>query len=349
MSVRFARRFRVDPYLLLLIGTVVLASIVPARGLGADVMTYAVYAAVALLFFLYGAKLAPSAMLSGLAHWRLQSLVFLSTFALFPLLGLLLTTVLRPWLPADLSLGLMFICVLPSTVQSSIAFTSIARGNVPAALCGATVSNLAGIVLTPILVAVLLSAHGAGFSGKALVDVALQLLLPFGLGQAVRPWLAPVLGRHRTITSYVDRGSILLVVFAAFSEGVVAGIWSHVGWLSLALVIVLDMVLLAMVLVITTFIARAANFAAEDEIVLVFCGSKKSLASGIPMANILFPGAAVGVVVLPLMLFHQIQLFACATLAQHYATRKGAVERVAAQADAAVPARAVPDATTRRA
>jgi sodium/bile acid cotransporter 7 len=342
-------RLRIDPYLLLLIGTVVLASIFPAHGIGADIMTYAVYAAVALLFFLYGAKLAPSAILSGLTHWRLQGLVFLSTFVLFPIIGLILTTLLRPWLPADLALGLMFVCVLPSTVQSSIAFTSIARGNVPAALCSATVSNLAGMVLTPTLVALLLSAHGTGFSTKALVDVAVQLLLPFGLGQAARPWLAPVLARHKTLTSYVDRGSILLVVFAAFSEGVVAGIWSHVDYWSLGLVIVLDIVLLALVLVTTTMVARLVGFATEDEIVLVFCGSKKSLASGIPMANILFPGAAIGLVVLPLMLFHQVQLFACATLAQRYAARKGAAaERVAAvQAEAAISAATIPDATTR--
>ena len=344
-------RLRIDPYLLLLIGTVVLASVLPAHGVGAVVMTYAVYAAVALLFFLYGAKLAPSAILSGLTHWRLQSLVFLATFALFPLLGLALTLLLRPWLPGDLALGLMFVCVLPSTVQSSIAFTSIARGNVPAALCSATVSNLAGMVLTPALVALLLSAHGTGFSTKALVDVALQLLLPFGLGQAARPWLAPVLARHKTITSYVDRGSILLVVFAAFSEGVAAGIWSHVDYWSLALVLVLDMVLLALVLAITTAAARLVGFSTPDEIVLVFCGSKKSLASGIPMANILFPGSAIGLVVLPLMLFHQVQLFACATLAQRYAARagEGAARSANAQTGAAVAAATIPDATTRTA
>ncbi|MEJ0091917.1 MAG: bile acid:sodium symporter family protein [Methylocella sp.] len=314
-------RLAIDPYLVLLMGTVALAAVLPARGVGAEAMSYAVFVAVGLLFFLYGAKLSFRAVVEGLMHWRLQSLVFSSTFILFPMIGLLVTVLLRRWLPPDLALGLMFVCVLPSTVQSSIAFTSIARGNVPAALCCASVSNLFGMVVTPALVALLLSSHGAGFSFKALEDIGLQLLLPFGMGQILRPWIGKWLAGHKRITSVVDRGSILLVVYAAFSAGVVAGIWSQVGWESLALVLVLDVAMLAAVLAITTFASRRLGFSKEDEIAIVFCGSKKSMATGIPMANILFPGQAIGLIVLPLMLFHQAQLFACATLAQRYARR----------------------------
>jgi sodium/bile acid cotransporter 7 len=318
---RFLARLNLDPYLLALIGTVALAAVLPARGVGALVMDKAVYAAVATLFFLYGARLAPKAVLDGLAHWRLQSLVFTSTFILFPLIGLALTRLLRPFLPPELSFGLMFVCVLPSTVQSSIAFTSIARGNVAAALCSASVSNLFGMVLTPALVALLLSAHGAGFSFAAVKDIALQLLLPFIAGQALRPLIGAWLARHKAITAVVDRGSILLVVYAAFSAGMVADIWGQVTWFSLGLVLLLDMVMLGLVLVATTCASRWMGFSAEDEIAIVFCGSKKSMAGGIPMANILFPGHAVGLIVLPLMLFHQAQLFTCATLARRYARR----------------------------
>jgi sodium/bile acid cotransporter 7 len=301
------------------------------------VVKWAVTAAVFLLFFLYGARLSTKAVMEGLAHWRLQGLVLLSTFALFPILGLALTAVLRRWLPDELAFGLMFVCVLPSTVQSSIAFTSIARGNVPAALCSASVSNLFGMALTPALVALLLTTHGSGFSLKALTDIALELLLPFGLGQVLRPWVGPWITRHRGILSYVDRGSILLIVYSAFSESVVAGVWSRIDPWSLALILVLDAVLLAFVLVVTTFVSRALGFSKEDEIAIVFCGSKKSLASGVPMANILFPGQAVGAIVLPLMIFHQIQLFACATLAQRYAQRPApSVDALAARAGEAV-------------
>jgi solute carrier family 10 (sodium/bile acid cotransporter), member 7 len=314
-------RFRIDPYLFALIGVVALAALLPARGAGAPIVDGGVYGAIALLFFLYGARLSPQAVAAGIAHWRLQSLVFASTFILFPAIGLVLTALLRPFLSPDMSLGLMFVCVLPSTVQSSIAFTSIARGNVPAALCAASISNLFGILLTPALVALLLNAHGAGFSMTAVKDIALQLLAPFLAGQIVRPLIGAWLLRHKTITSIVDRGSILVVVYAAFSAGMTAGVWSQLSLASLTLVLLLDATMLGLVLVATTLVARWSGFSTEDEIAIVFVGSKKSMAGGIPMANILFPGHAVALIVLPLMLFHQAQLFVCATLAQRYAQR----------------------------
>ena len=318
---RTLARFGIDPYLLALIGTVIVAAILPARGIGATIAGDAVSVAVALLFFLYGARLSPMAVWEGLLHWRLQSLVFASTYILFPILGLVLTRACGAWLAPELVLGVMFVCVLPSTVQSSIAFTSIARGNVPAALCSASVSNLFGMVVTPLLVMLLLDSRGGGFSTKAVEDIAIQLLLPFVAGQLLRPLIGAFLLRHKAVMSLVDRGSILLVVYAAFSEGMVAGIWSQVTIRDLALIILLDVVLLASVLVATTVLSRRLGFSKEDEIAIVFCGSKKSMASGIPMANILFPGQALGLIVLPLMLFHQAQLFACATLAQRYARR----------------------------
>ncbi len=318
---RTLARFGIDPYLLALIGTVIVAAILPARGIGATIAGDAVSVAVALLFFLYGARLSPMAVWEGLLHWRLQSLVFASTYILFPILGLVLTRACGAWLAPELALGVMFVCVLPSTVQSSIAFTSIARGNVPAALCSASVSNLFGMVVTPLLVMLLLDSRGGGFSTKAVEDIAIQLLLPFVAGQLLRPLIGAFLLRHKAVMSLVDRGSILLVVYAAFSEGMVAGIWSQVTIRDLALIILLDVVLLASVLVATTVLSRRLGFSKEDEIAIVFCGSKKSMASGIPMANILFPGQALGLIVLPLMLFHQAQLFACATLAQRYARR----------------------------
>ena len=318
------RRLPIDWYLVALLATVGIAALIPARGIGATVMGYATYGAVALLFFLYGARLAPQAILAGVMHWRLQGLVFLSTFAVFPIVGLILVAVFRPWLGETLSLGLLFVAVLPSTVQSSIAFTSIARGNVPAALCSASISNLAGIVVTPALVALLISSKSGGFSLSALEDIALQLLLPFALGQLARPFIGNWITAHRTITQIVDRGSILLIVYAAFSEGMVAGVWSAISLQSLALVIALDVLMLAVGLTVTTVVSRLLRFNKEDEIAIVFCGSKKSMASGIPMANILFAGQAVSLIVLPLMLFHQIQLMVCASLARRYARRVSA-------------------------
>lgn len=320
---RTLARFGIDAYLIALMATVAVAAVLPAHGIGATVANGAVSVAVALLFFLYGARLSPLAVWQGLLHWRLQSLVFASTYVLFPLLGLALARAFGGLLPQELVAGLIFLCILPSTVQSSIAFTGIARGNVAAALCSASVSNLFGMVLTPLLVMLLLDSKGGGFSTQAIENIALQLLLPFLAGQLLRRWIGPFLQRHKAPLSLVDRGSILLVVYAAFSEGMVAGIWSQVTLGDLALISLLGLVLLATVLVITTVASRRLGFSKEDEIAIVFCGSKKSMASGIPMANILFPGQALGLIVLPLMLFHQAQLVACAVLAQRYARRAG--------------------------
>ena len=319
------KRFRIDPYLIALAATVALAAVLPARGSGAVVAEWLTTAAIFLLFFLYGARLAPQAVVAGLAHWRLQSSILLTTFVAFPVLGLAVQALVGGHLPPPLVTGLVFVCLLPSTVQSSIAFTSIARGNVPAALCAASASNLAGVILTPLLVGAVLHAQG-GFNLKAIEDIAIQLLLPFALGQVARPFVGAALQRHKVLTSYVDRGSILLVVYGAFSAGMVAGVWGQVDLADLALVIGLDMLLLAIVLAATTVASRAIGFSTADEIAVVFCGSKKSMASGIPMANILFPAQVVGLVVLPLMLFHQIQLFACAFLAQRYGRRAELVE-----------------------
>lgn len=312
---------KTDRYLVALLATMVIASLFPATGWFAGAMSKIVFAAIAMLFFLYGARLSPQAVVEGLLHWRLQGLVFASTFVLFPVLGLVLTTVLRPWIDAQLLFGLMFVTVLPSTVQSSIAFTSIARGNVAAALCSASISNLFGMFVTPALVLLLLSSHGSGFSTKALWDIMVQLLFPFLAGQLARPLIGGWVNRHKRVTSLFDRGSILLVVYSAFSAGMVEGIWGQLSWQSLVGIAIIDAALLAVVLLITTYGSRALGFSKEDEIAIVFCGSKKSMASGIPMANILFAGQAIGVIVLPLMLFHQIQLFVCAFLAQRYARR----------------------------
>lgn len=315
------RRLRLDPYIVAIMAMVAVAAIVPAKGAGKDVLDQVVHAAIAILFFLYGARISPQAIWAGMTHWRLQGLVFATTFLVFPLVGLGIVALAGGYLDSGLAIGLMFLCLLPSTVQSSIAFTSIARGNVPAAICSASVSNLAGVVITPLLATMLLSAHSGGMSLGAVRDIALQILLPFVVGQFARPFIGNWLSRRKTLTMVFDRGSILLVVYSAFSAGVVAGIWSKVTPQSLTLVIVLDLVILGIVLVFTTAASRLLRFPVEDKIAIVFCGSKKSMASGLPMANIIFPASTVGLIVLPLMLFHQMQLMVCAALARRYGQR----------------------------
>ncbi|MEJ0016397.1 MAG: bile acid:sodium symporter family protein [Acetobacteraceae bacterium] len=316
-------RLTPDPYIASIVGMVALASLLPARGAGLAVASGTGSAMIAAMFFLQGARLSPAAALAGARHWRLHVVVLAATFLLFPVLGLAAHAAFPGLLTPPLWAGLLMLCLLPSTVQSSIAFTSIARGNVPAALCAATGSNLLGILLTPLLAGLLLSAHG-GFSAKGLGDIVLQLLVPFAAGQALRPWIGGWVGRHKGLTGAVDRGSILVIVYVAFSEGVTHGIWHQLDARQFATLLLLDAALLVTVLLATGGLSRLLGFSREDRVTVMFCGSKKSLASGLPMASILFAGQSLGLIVLPLMLFHQVQLMVCAALARRWGAEEAA-------------------------
>ncbi len=306
-------------YTIAIFGMVVIASILPISGEPAEVFSLATDLMIALLFFLHGARLSRDVVIAGMVHWRLHLFVLATTFVVFPILGLMVVAVPGLTTPV-LGMGIVFLCVLPSTVQSSIAFTSIAEGNVPAAICAASASNILGMFLTPLLVGVLLhSQGGGGFSVEALEGILLQLLAPFIAGQLVQPLLSRWLARHKPLTQIVDRGSILMVVYAAFSEAVIGGIWHKLSAVDLVVVLVIDAVLLAIVLGFTYYGSGWLGFRREDRITITFCGSKKSLASGAPMANVIFAGQDVGSIVLPLMIFHQIQLMICAILARRFA------------------------------
>jgi sodium/bile acid cotransporter 7 len=318
----FLRRLLPDRFTCALLLTVLLASVLPCRGSAVRAFDLLTDAAIMLLFFLHGAKLSRQAVMAGLTHWRLHLCVLASTFILFPLLGLLLKPLLMPLVTPALYVGVLFLCTLPSTVQSSIAFTSMARGNVPAAVCAASASSLLGIFITPLLVGLLINTQGHnGMSWDALGAIMLQLLLPFVVGQVAQRWIGGWVQRHRPLVGLVDQGSILLVVYTAFSAAVLQGLWKQVPLPVLAGLLVVDAVLLAVALLSTRWAARTLGFGRNDEITIVFCGSKKSLASGVPMAKVLFAGHPLGMIVLPVMLFHQIQLMTCAVLARRYALR----------------------------
>ncbi|MFD3521071.1 bile acid:sodium symporter family protein [Streptomyces sp. NPDC058653] len=307
-----------DPYILALLATVALAALLPASGTTADVAGGASTGAVALLFFLYGARLSTREAVDGLKSWRLHLTVLACTFLIFPVLGLAARGLVPLVLTPELYNGLLFLCLVPSTIQSSIAFTSIARGNVPAAICAGSFSSIAGIVVTPLLAALLLGGGATGFSPDSLLRIVAQLLLPFVAGQLLRRWVGGFLTRHRALLGRVDRGSILLVVYTAFSQGMVAGIWHRVTPGRLGALFAVEVVLLAAMLAISWYGSRRLGFGRADRVAIQFAGSKKSLAAGLPMASVLF-GAHASLAVLPLMLFHMLQLVVCAVIAKHRA------------------------------
>lgn len=314
--------------MLSLVLAVVVASLFPALGRSGGLLhlDQVSNAGVALIFFLTGLGLSLHELRGGLLRWRVHLLVQLSTYALFPLLWWGFASLFGRWLPPELALGFAYLCALPSTISSSVAMTAIARGNVPAAIFNATLSSLLGIVLTPLLLALMVGTQGGGPGlMEAVLKIAQLLLLPLVLGQLSRPLLLRWHQRYKRYTTLADRWVILLLVLAAFSDSVEAGLWRSHGAGLLLTTLLGTALLLALVLLISTWLARRAGLAREDEITAVFCGSKKTLASGVPMAKLLF-GAhpALGVIVLPIMFYHQLQLMVCAILAGRYARRAAA-------------------------
>jgi solute carrier family 10 (sodium/bile acid cotransporter), member 7 len=285
-------RFLPDNFTLILIATVVLASLLPVSGQAAVAFGWVTNLAIALLFFLHGAKLSRQAIVAGAGHWRLHLLVFSLTFVLFPLLGLALKPLLSPMIGKDLYMGMLYLCALPATVQSAIAFTSLARGNIPAAICSAAASSLFGIFLTPLLVALLLNVHGDGGSTvDAILKISVQLLLPFIAGQIARRWIGAWVGRNKNWLKFVDQGSILLVVYGAFSEAVNEGIWHQIPLWELGGLVVACCILLALVLMASALLGKAFGFNQEDRITILFCGSKKAWPPGCQWPRCCLPAA----------------------------------------------------------
>ena len=316
------RRLLPDTFTLALLGTVLLATLLPLAGSAAQGLDRFTDWAIAVLFFLHGARLPREAIVAGLLHWRLHLLILACTFLLFPLLGLALKPLDGGLLTPELYLGVLFLCALPSTVQSSIAFTSMAGGNVPAAVCAAALSSLLGVFLTPLLMGVLAGAQG-GMADPlhAVGAIMLQLLAPFIIGHLLRPWLAGWVERQRALLRYTDQGTVLLVVYGAFGASVNEGLWRTTSIGALLAVALISVVLLAIAMPGITWLARRLGFSREDEIPIVFCGSKKSLASGVPIAKVLFTGGSLGAIVLPIMVYHQLQLIVCAMVARRYARK----------------------------
>jgi solute carrier family 10 (sodium/bile acid cotransporter), member 7 len=278
---------------------------------------------VALIFFLNGVALSFAAMKAGAMRWPVHLTVQTTTFVLFPLAGWALMMLPERWVGLELAMGFFFLCAVPSTVSSSVAMTAAARGNVPVAVFNATLSSVIGIFATPMLVAWRFHADGSGLPlGKVLLDLFLWLLLPLILGQLSRPWLAKWAAANKGFINKVDRGTILFIIYTSFCDSIQRGIWSGKG------TVVLTAAAGALILFIFVFytvsaVAKAAGFNPEDRIAAIFCGSKKSIATGIPMAQLIFAGdPRIGLILLPLMIYHPLQLLICGAMAGRWAARK---------------------------
>ncbi|MGN5991128.1 bile acid:sodium symporter family protein [Corynebacterium striatum] len=314
-----SRLKKIDPLILLIISAVIVAIIFPARGHFAEVFDSLTNVVIALLFYLYGARLSTQEALNGLKNWRLHLTILAFTFVLYPILGLALHP-LTLFISHDMYLGILYLTLVPSTVQSSVAFTSVAKGNIAGAIVSASASNLVGVIMTPLLVMALMGAgNGISIDSSVFVEISLLLLAPFILGQLTRKWVKDFAASKGT--KIVDRGSITMVVYAAFSKGVVDGIWGSISIWEIVFLVVLSILMVAFMLWLTRILGSKLGFPRADVIAIEFCGSKKSLATGLPMASVIFASGStsLGLLILPLMIYHQVQLMICSWLAARYA------------------------------
>jgi sodium/bile acid cotransporter 7 len=306
---------RIDPMVKLITCALLLATVLPVRGKSHEWAQLVANAAVFLLFLLYGLKLSRREVLAGLGNHRLLVPLVAWVFGAMSLAGWLLWNASIGFVPTALALGFLYLGVLPSTVQSATAYSSLAGGNVASSVVAAALINIVGVFVSAPLFSVLAGSHAAAFHGEALVKVVTMLLLPFVIGQIAQGFTRTWVAGHKSLITFMDRASIGIAVYVAFSGAVEQGIWTRVdalGWIAVLLGCALAMVfgyggawLLGGLL----------KLPRGDRISLLFAGAQKSVAMGAPLATVLFAPAQAGIIILPLLVYHLVQMIVAAPMA----------------------------------
>ena len=306
---------RIDPMVRLLLLAIFLATVLPVGGRWAGIAQFISNAAVFLLFFLNGLRLPRREVIAGIGKWRLLVPLVLFVYAAMPAAGWVLWQSAGHVLPPLLALGFLFLGTLPSTVQSATAYTSLAGGNVASSVVAAALLNIIGVFVTAPLFSLLAGSQAAAFDGSGLVKVMTILLLPFALGQALQVRLGNWVTGHRQLVVWMDRSSIAIAVYVAFSNAVRQGIWGRIDAFGWAGLIAGCAALLVFGYGVSWLLARVVGLERGDRIAMMFAGAQKSIAMGAPLATVLFPPTAAGVILLPTLAYHLAQLVVAAPLA----------------------------------
>lgn len=293
-----------DRFIVILLAMVAVAALLPARGVALTMLGTISTVCIVTLFFVHGARLSRQAVLGGLTRLRLHLAIVGFTFLAFPLLGLTLTTIAAPIIDPAFIPGILFLTALPTTVASSIAMVSIARGNVAASVIAAALSSMLGVVLTPLMFAALLSTSGAPIDISGIGKVVLILALPFAIGQLCRPLVSLWIETHPAVGRTLDRLTILLAIYVALSAAVGGGLLEGIGLNRFLALLAAMLVLLILVITAAMLSTRLLGFDYGDRTALLFAAMQKSVISGTPMARILFPGAEAGLIIVPLLVYY---------------------------------------------
>jgi len=318
------RAFRLDPFLTGMAGAILLAAIWPAPGAEGGFLQPKLLTnlGIAIVFFLNGAGLSFAALKDGVMRWRLHLIIQLSTFVLFPIIGGLFLLAAGSFLSPELKLGFFYLCAMPSTVSSSVAMTAAARGNVPVAVFNATLSSLLGIVLTPLWMSLMLQTSGQHMDVlKVLIDLVKWLVLPLVAGQMMRPLIGKWIASHKKLVQFADRATIILLVYTSFCDSFAKHVWSQNRPIDLVITVIATLGLFFLVLKLLWALCDRAGIAPPFRSAVVFCGTKKSLATGVPMAHLIFAShtSGLGLILLPIMVYHPLQLLICTPLASRWA------------------------------
>ena len=309
----------VDPMVRLLVLATVLASVLPATGEARGIAQGVSNLAIFVLFLLNGLRLSRAGVRRGIGHWRLLLPLALWCFVAMALIGKGFELVLAPALPPLVALGFLYLGVLPSTVQSATAYSSLAGGNVAHSVVAAALLNVAGVFISAPLFAAFGGGGAAALGASGLTKVVMILIVPFAIGQALQVRLAPWIGDHRQLVTWMDRISIAIAVYVAFSGAVEQGLWTLVSPLDWAILLGAVIAFLAIAFAASWWLSRLIELDRGDRIAFLFAGAHKSVAMGAPLAAVLFPPKAAGMILLPLLLYHLLQLVASAPLASRLA------------------------------
>ncbi len=317
---------RSNGFLLALIGAVVLAFVFPQGGAKGGLVNpdYVNNGGIALILLLQGLSLAFEKIRSGAGNWRLHLIIQGFTFVIFPLVGLLMDWIVPGiWKsqPQGIRDGFLFLCVLPSTISTSVVLTAVARGNTSGALFNAAASNILGVIFTPLLVHLLMKESGqmsAGF-GPLLLKIMLLTLLPFSVGMVVRPLVRAWADANKKWFTRISNAVIVFIVYSAFCDSVKEDVWHRHGAEETLLTVFYVVLLFIGVSLLVYGTCRALRLGREDMIAAYFCSVKKTLAMGVPLAALIFgKGGELSLILLPIMLYHPLQLFVNGVLASRW-------------------------------
>lgn len=314
---------KIEKFVLFIIGAIVFAYFFPEWG-AKNIINTISSIGVSLIFFFYGLKLSPSKLKAGLKNWKLHFLVQASTFILFPLLVLLARPFLQNQEQETIWLAFFFLAALPSTVSSSVVMVSIAKGNMPAAIFNASISGIIGILVTPLWMGLFVTNDQANFNFIAIyTKLIVQIIVPVVIGLLLQRYLGVFAQKHSSKITLFDKSIILLIIYKSFASSFTDNIFSTVSVLDLVLLLVGVLVLFTITYFSTGFIAKKLKFNLEDQITVQFCGTKKSLVHGTVFSKIIFGNiATIGIVLLPIMLFHATQILIISVIASKLAKRK---------------------------